>query len=140
MRHIIPLVALCAVLSGCSHNLYIVGRTNHLTGTAKVTTQVGNKGGNIVIALGGKDYKGRWIYVQTGGSLGFGSATAFSGGQTATATGTMIGLPTGGNGSIIASAADGSSLHCAFDYSEWSNTGVGACQDDKGEMYDVQIN
>jgi hypothetical protein len=52
----------------------------------------------------------------------------------------MIGLPTGGNGSVLASAPDGSALRCVFQYSEWGSTGVGVCEDNRGEMYDLQIN
>jgi hypothetical protein len=52
----------------------------------------------------------------------------------------MIGLPTGGDGSVLASAADGSTIRCAFQYSEWGSTGVGVCQDGSGETYDLQIN
>lgn len=133
-------VAAAVLLSGCAHSLYIAGRTNGLTGSAKVTAGLGKKGGDITITLGGKEFQGRWIYMQTGGSLSFGTATAYSGTQGATANGTAIGLPTGGNGSIIATASDGSTLHCVFNYSEWSSTGVGACQDNSGELYDLQIN
>jgi hypothetical protein len=52
----------------------------------------------------------------------------------------MIGLPTGGDGSILASAADGSTIRCAFQYSEWGSTGLGVCEDGSGETYDLQIN
>jgi hypothetical protein len=132
-------VLLCAAaLGGCTHNLYMQGRTNGLIGTAAVQTS-GGGGGDIAIALGGKTYNGRWVYAAMGGSITMGSATAFSGGQTATAYGSAIGMPTGGNGSILASTADGASLHCLFDYSEWTRAGSGACQDNHGEIYDLQI-
>ncbi|MGH2410846.1 MAG: hypothetical protein ACRDGS_10840 [Chloroflexota bacterium] len=130
-------IALTMLLGGCTHNVYIVG-PNGTTGTAEVTT-FGNHSGSITINLGGKAYTGRWVYAPGGGAVGFGTATAYSGGQTATATSTFVGLPTGGPGTILASAADGSTLRCAFTFSEMGRTGIGRCEDDKGEMYDLQI-
>ncbi len=118
--------------------MYLVGRTTGAKGTARVVT-AGNHSGDISIQLAGKTYTGRWVYAPGGGSIGFGTASAFSGTQSATATSTFVGLPTGGNGSVLASAPDGSTLRCAFEYSEWGSTGVGVCQDGKGEVYDLQI-
>jgi hypothetical protein len=99
----------------------------------------GRGGGPISITLGGKVFQGRWIYAESGGSVGIATSTGFSGGQTATATGTFIGLPTGGNGSVIAAAADGTTLRCAFYLSEMNLKGSGVCQDNRGETYDLQI-
>src|SRR3954466_10941325 len=133
MRAIALIIGVALLLAGCAHNIYLVGRSSGATGTAKVPG--GSNNGDITIVMAGKEYKGQWVYMQTGGSLGLASATAFSGTQSAAATGTFVGLPTGGNGNVIASAADGSALRCVFDYSEWSATGVGVCQDNKGETY-----
>lgn len=139
-RSIVPaLLMSLLILSGCGHNLYIVGRTSGATGTAHIVT-AGNHNGDISIALKGKTYVGRWVYAPGGGSVSFGTATAVSGTQSATSTGTAIGLPMGGPGSIIASAPDGSSLRCSFNYSEFGSTGIGICQDGEGETYDLQIN
>jgi hypothetical protein len=140
MQRIIVLIALSAILGGCvsSHSFYLMGRNTGAVGTGTVPAN-GHAGGPITIALGGKEYKGQWVYMEAGGSVGLSTATAFSGTQSATATGTMIGLPTGGNGSVSAAASDGSVLRCAFDFSEWNLKGVGVCQDNKGETYDLQI-
>jgi hypothetical protein len=99
----------------------------------------GHHGGPITITLGGKVFQGRWIYVQGGGSVGLETASAFSGTQSATASGMFIGLPTGGNGTVIATAADKSTLKCSFYFSEWDLKGTGVCQDNQGETYDLQI-
>ena len=48
-------------------------------------------------------------------------------------------LPTGGGGTILASAGDGSTLHCQFEYNQFGATGIGVCQDNKGVFYDLQI-
>jgi len=134
----IACITLAMLLGGCTHNVYIMG-ANGTTGTAEVTT-FGNHSGRITINLGGKVYTGRWVYAPGGGAIGLGTATASAGGQTATASSTYVGLPTGGPGTILASAPDGSTLRCAFSFSEWGHTGIGTCQDNSGQRYDLQIN
>jgi hypothetical protein len=132
--------SLLLLLGGCvtSHSFYLMGRTSGMTGSGVVPAN-GRGGGDIAISLGGKVYKGRWVYMEAGGSVGFSTTTAFSGAQSATAIGTFAALPTGGNGSISAAAPDGTVLRCAFDFSEWNLKGVGVCQDNHGEIYDLQI-
>lgn len=132
-------LALSLSLTGCSHNLYLVGRTNGTTGHAKIATRPGMGGGDVEISLGEKVYKGRWSYMESGGSLAFGTATAFLGARSATVSGTAVDLPTGGNGTILASSTDGLSLRCVFNYSEWNSSGIGECRDGAGQTYDLQI-
>lgn len=133
-------VAACLALSGCvtSHDFYLMDRQTGATGSATVPAD-GHRGGPITVALGGKEFRGRWAYMETGGTAGFGMASTSSGMRTATATGTFIGLPTGGNGTVMAAATDGSALRCVFDFSEWNLKGVGVCQDNRGAIYDLQI-
>ncbi len=137
-----PLVLLMPfALSGCitlSHDFYLMGRQTGVTGTATVPAN-GQRGGPIELTLGGKVYRGRWAYIETGGSVGMGTTSAYSGGQTAMASGVFAGLPTGGNGTVLAAASDGSALRCTFDFSEWNLKGIGVCQDNRGETYDLQI-
>src|SRR5580765_3687622 len=108
MRAVAGITILAVLLSGCvsSHSFYLLGRQSGLMGSGVVPAD-GHHGGPITITLGGKAYTGRWIYVETGGAVAIGSATAVSGTQTASATGTVIGLPTGGNGNVLASTNDG---------------------------------
>jgi len=137
----IALVVLLAVaVGGCvsSHEFYMMGRQTGAIGTASVPAN-GHHGGPITISLGGKSYVGQWAYAEMGGSVGLNTGTAVSGTQVATATGMSIGLPTGGNGNIMAAASDGSTLRCAFNFSEWDLKGIGVCEDNSGETYDLQI-
>ncbi len=133
---------IATALSACSgHNLYLVGQKTGATGRARiVTVPFQTPGGDISIVLKGKTYNGKWVYMANGGTVGLGTATAFSGVQSATATGTFIGAPVQGNGSFLATASDGSRLRCVFNYNQWSNSGVGTCEDSEGEIYDLQIN
>jgi len=89
--------------------------------------------------LGGRSYVGRWVYVSQGGGVGITTATASSGGRSATGTGTTIMAPTGGGGSIVMAAAGAPSIRCGFQYSSWSQAGAGECQDDAGASWDLQI-
>ena len=132
------LLGFSAPLAGCSHSVFIAGRTNGLAGTAKVQGSLGGAG-DFRVTLGPETYTGRWVYAPTGGAVTSGSATVFSGSQSATAYGTGVTAPMGGGGSVIANSPSGASLRCRFDYSEWTGKGIGECRDAKGEIYDLQI-
>jgi hypothetical protein len=138
MKRYLAVLCTAGFLSGCAHEMKLVDRQSGAVGTASVTT-AGNHSGSISISLNGKTYLGTWVYAPTGGALGFSDATATSGTATATGYGTMAMLPTGGGGSILATAPDGSRIHCTFQYSEFGRDGLGVCQDNKGATYDLQI-
>ncbi len=134
------LLALASILlAGCSHTLIVTGRQSAVTGQAIVTQVPGQNSGTLTLVLGGKTYSGRWLYMAGGGSVSLASATAFSGVHSATATGVGFAAPMSGNGSVILSAQDGDTLRCVFDYSQWSKTGIGECEDNHGDLYDLQI-
>ena len=129
------LVAL--TLAGCAgHTVYLVGRTTGVTAQSKFRIV---RGGDVSFKLRDEVYSGRWVYVEGGGSIGVGTATSFSGTQSVTTTGTVVGLPTGGTGSFLGASPSGATLRCSFNFSEWNLKGLGACQDSKGEAYDLQI-
>lgn len=130
---ILPLLA----LTGCGHNLYLVGRSTAKTGHARIVA-VGHSG-DVTMEVAGTQYAGRWVYMPSGGSFGVASTTAFSGGHTASAVGNFTALPTEGNGSILAAAGDGTQLRCVFAFNAMGQTGMGECQDTAGEIYDLQI-
>jgi len=140
MRRIALALVTSRLLIGCTftHEFYLVGRGTGTTGSATVPAD-GHHGGPITITLGSNVFQGRWVYVQGGGPVGVEMATVFPGTQPATASGTFIGLPSGGNGTVIATAADKTALSCSFYFSEWDLIGTGVCQDNEGETYDRQI-
>jgi hypothetical protein len=140
MRRWLSLLAVAGALSGCAinHQVMFVNRATGESGSAQVVT-AGNRGGDIQIVLAGKTYTGSWVYVANGGAIGFANGFASSGLASATATGTMLAMPTGGGGTILASAPDGSTLRCQFQYNQLGNTGIGVCQDNAGGQYDLQI-
>jgi hypothetical protein len=135
----IALLAL-GVLSGCArpYDLYLMGRSS---GDQARTTieRTAQPGGDFAVLLHGKQYVGRWVYMENAGAVTNGAATGVSGGQVATANGVALSAPRQGGGSVIAAAADGSTLHCQYTFDSWSRSGVGVCQDNRGELYDLQI-
>lgn len=106
-------------LSGCSHTLdvYLTGRASGVTAHTEVVTISNEPGGAVSLILKGKKYTGRWVYM----------------------SGDPFAPPGAGTGTMNLTAPDGSSLHCMYQYSEWSQSGVGVCQGSDGEIYDVQI-
>jgi len=119
--------------------LTLVNRTTGETGSSTVETGIGSRGGDIQIALAGKTYSGTWVYMSNGGALGFSNGYTTGGLATATTVGTVAALPTSGGGTILASAGDGSTLRCQFQYNQYGASGLGVCQDNKGVSYDLQI-
>lgn len=132
MRTTTILFALVSLLSGCAHNLTLVGREGGLRGTGTAPASWGNSG-RLSIDLADKTYSGKWVLAS--GSTG-GLLTTY--GAAGVSTGTVVAAGTG-VGNALLSAEDGSTLRCEFTYSEWSSTGIGICQDGAGKIYDLQI-
>ena len=135
------LIAVGLALGGCSRtlNMHLAARSSGSHADTSIVAVAGHPSGEMVLQLNGKTYSGRWVYMSGPGSVSIGAATVFSGLRTAAATGTAIGMPMQGGGSASLSAPDGSTLRCSYDYSAISKSGVGICQDSKGEFYDLQI-
>lgn len=130
-KHVLAVAAVSLLVAGCNHNLYMVGRTNGASGKAVLQTVPGHPSGDMTIAVGSKVYSGTWVFKNGGGIVGVGAV----GGS----VGSVVGSNSSGNGSMLLSAADGSTLRCSFDYDTLSATGLGVCQDSAGEFYDLQI-
>lgn len=131
------ITGLCLAAAACQRGIYIQNRSSGESGHATVSVMIGHPSGDITVTIGSKTYTGRWVYVSGGGTMTFASVFSPKGGVV---SGTAIGLPMQGNGSIIASSPDGSSLRCLFTYSSLSSSGLGGCQDSNGTVYDLQIN
>lgn len=78
----------------------------------------------VTINLNHKVYKGTFAYVER--------ASPFAG---VAAEGAAL-----SDGNLIATAKDGSTLHCDFSFSGWNGSGMGECQDDDKNKYDLQLN
>jgi hypothetical protein len=128
---------LCLTLNGCAHNLDLISRTGGPNGSG--TAQ--ELGKQITINLDGKQYKGTYIY--DGGAVistnSTATARAYSGSRSATAYGTGVSntyIPGTGNGRILATSGS-DSIRCDFNYGK--GTGIGYCQDNAGNEFDLLI-
>jgi hypothetical protein len=142
MRFLLPAtLAVALMLGGCArhYDVYMMGRSSAGQARTTITVNTGHPNGDFTILLHGKQYVGRWIYVAGGGSVTVGMATGVSAGQVAMANGMAISAPTQGDGSVLASAPDGSTLHCRYSFHSWTRSGVGICQDNDGGIFDLQI-
>ena len=120
---------LSTLLSGCvsSHTVYFMGRKSAATASTTVSGTPGQNGGPINVTLKGRTYSGHWVYVQSGGAIGFGTATASSKRKQCNCIGNDVQpLRLKAADQFSASAPDGSSLHaCAFNYNEMEQDGSG---------------
>lgn len=136
------ILAAVLLVSGCSHQVTLMERGGTMMGSGTVPGTLMNSGA-IKINLAGEEYDGRWV-LSKGGSFNLASmsGTAYGPGGvgSATAVGSGVNMNASGNGNILARSAAGKGLRCVFDYSGFSRTGIGLCQDDDGRLYDMQIN
>jgi hypothetical protein len=127
-------------MAGCAseHALTLVPRDGGPIGQGALPPAIWNSG-DLSVRLDDQTYTGQWTYVPQGGGLMLMSGIAAGGGATAVGTGTGMMMPSGGNGLATLNGANGASLSCQFQYSDWSRTGVGLCQRDNGGIYDLHI-
>jgi hypothetical protein len=134
----VMVVVISLLIGGCSHRLSLIPRHGGLNGEG-IAEEAGKK---VTITLNGKTYTGQYVYGDGGVAFTntFGNATAYSGVGTATAYGSSFSttyVPGSGNGRILATSTDGDAIRCEFQYS--SGGGLGVCEDNAGELYDLQI-
>ncbi len=129
-------------LAGCAstYDLKVMPRDSGkiYTGTAQDT---GSGEGAISISIEGKTYNGTWTETQPGTTTayvmgGFGWGRRGFGGLGSFVT---IDNPQGGEAKALLTASDGSGLRCDFKSGAERRVGGGACKDDRGREYDVQL-
>ena len=130
------LFLLLIFLTACAHQLELYSRNGGINGTG-IAQEAGKQ---ITINLDGRVYTGTYTY--DGGktiiSNAYGTATAYSGKSSATAYGNYTNtsyVPGSGLGRLFAHSQDGKSLRCEFSYSEGS--GIGVCEDNENNSYDL---
>lgn len=132
------------LMAACQHPhpIQIMARDSSQTG-AGVAHEEGSGTGPISLTIGTDTYTGRWAIGSTGTTLGFGTSSGVAFAGTAMATGFGTGTTVASTGQITATAlltAPGhKSMRCQLQYSEWTMSGTGVCQDGGGRLYDVII-
>lgn len=142
-------LALLLTLTGCAHQLDLISRTNSGNGSGKAE-EMGKK---VTVFLKNKMYVGTYVYdglkvITTTASSNTNStatSTAISGKRIVTANGqgnsnttayATTYIPGSGNGSFVATSGD-DTIRCDFNYKD--GTGIGYCQNNSGEEYDLII-
>ena len=108
---VIALPALLAV-TGCTRTFYFVGRSSGVTATA--TVPAGHPSNAISVTLADETYTGRYAVVAEGGSIGFGNVLCHVRHSQRHRDGHVHCAADPRNGTIIASAADGSTIDCVL--------------------------
>lgn len=120
------LLIILVLISGCAHNLTLMARDSNTTGAGVAEGSLFGSTGMMEIKIKETTYNGKYVF-SSGGSAGvFGGTTIIMG-------------DVAGNGNAFLASVSGETLRCKFDYSEWTNTGIGACKDGEGTIYDLQI-
>lgn len=132
MRRSILLFLVVGLFSGCAHNITLMARESTEMGTGVAAATLGNSG-TLEIQIRDDLYKGKWVYA-SGGSIGLLNTYGAN-----PSTGTVVGVSGSGVGNALLRSESGKSLRCEFNYSEWTSTGTGICQDGEGRLYDMQI-
>jgi hypothetical protein len=138
----IVILAVAGSLMGCTryYDVNVMGQASAIQGQTTIAVTTGHPSGEFSLQLNtGKHYHGRWIYVATGGSVSFGTATVISRTRYATANMTGFDVPTEGGGSVVATAEDGSTLNCHYVFNAMTRSGMGTCQENGGPLMDMQI-
>lgn len=134
------------LLSGCSAQLTFIDRADgkKYSGATGATSM--RKSGDVTADIAGQAYAGEWIYVPNGGGFALATGTAnatafgsagFASGFGSTSSTTAL-LPTQGNG-LITLRNEANAIRCVYNFNEWGNTGVGACERTDGRVYDLMI-
>ncbi len=139
---IVPLAVAALLLGGCAttYDMSVMPRDSGRMYSG-IATDNGNGEGRVTIDVDGKTYSGQWVALSpdranawvTGG-FGFGRGRFGFGGF---GTSVLIDNPYGQESKALLTAQDGSGMRC--DLRTGQGYGGGACRDDRGREYDVQL-
>lgn len=125
-------------LTGCAHQLELYSRN----GLPKGSGTAQELGKQVTFNVKGSTYKG--IYTHDGGksvlNITNASATAYSGNKSARVYGSSNSttyIPGSGQGRVFAHSDNNDSIRCEFEYR--SGSGIGVCQDNDDNLFDLII-
>ncbi|MCH1984832.1 hypothetical protein [Achromobacter xylosoxidans] len=130
------LFATCISLAGCTtYDMTLMSQKSGAMGKGQAKAN----GTTATIELNGKTYSGPFFYRSDATYSVPSISLADNLPPPMEAKREKLGF-VGGNGSVFAKAADGSGLRCLFALNPRLQMGSGACLDDAGMTYDMQIN
>ena len=130
---------LFAFLSACSEpEVRIMSRSSGQVGTGVVLNTTAGNSGPIEIDVQGETYSGTWVAVRDSGSIGYGLFKTYApSGLGGTAT--TFAMSTSGLATALLRSNKGNTLRCDVRYDAMSVTGIGVCQKQNGEVFDLQV-
>ena len=138
MKHLILLLVIFFIFTGCSAKLKFLDQQNGNTYYGRTGSTMTSKGiMNAVIE--NEHYTGEWIYSASGGGFTIGSMQVVGTNGVANAFGTATTAPMSGNGLITMKGDKGGYIRCVYNFSEWSDIGSGQCRRNDGKLFDVVI-
>jgi hypothetical protein len=138
MKRVLVL-ALAALLAGCttSYALTLMPRTSGQIYTGEATGQTGGEM-QLSVTIGERSYRGTWVVSDPGPTTGFVVGGIFGSRRSGIGTSVVLDNPQGTEAKALLRSADGRGLRCDFK-GVTGAAGSGACQDDGGLVYDVQL-
>jgi hypothetical protein len=136
-RALLP--ALAALLCGCttSYSLTLMPRTS---GQIHYGEASGRTGGEmqVSVVIGERTYRGDWVVADSAPTTGFVVGGVFGSRRSGIGTSVVIDNSPGTEAKALLRSDDGRGLRCDFKGVSGA-AGSGACTDDQGLVYDVQL-
>jgi hypothetical protein len=133
-------LALAALLAGCASNysLTLMPRDSGQQYFGEAASAGGDEA-DVSIVIGTRTYKGTWVVTRPPPSTAVGVGGTFGPYWRGMGTTVVIDTQAGTDAKALLRADDGSGLRCDFRGVHGAGSGGGTCQDDQGQVYDVQI-
>lgn len=131
--------AAAALLAGCT-TTYALTLMPRDSGQLYYGEATGQTGGEIRlrVSIGERSYEGTWVVSDPGPSAGFVVGGVFGGRRSGVGTSVIVDNPLGSEAKALLRSDDGRGLRCDFK-GVTGAAGSGACTDDQGLVYDVQL-
>ncbi|HEX6004549.1 MAG TPA: hypothetical protein VFZ14_11200 [Burkholderiales bacterium] len=133
-------IALATLLAGCASNysLTLMPRDSGQQFFGEAVSTGGDEA-DVSIVIGERTYKGTWVVSRPPPTTGFAIGGAFGSYGRGMGTTVVVDAQAGTDAKALLRAGDGSGLRCDFKGVHGAGGGGGTCQDDTGQVYDVQL-
>lgn len=138
----INIILITFLLTSCAASLKFIDQQTGDMYYGKTDSTLGSNG-KMTAEIENEIYQGDWTYSASGGSFTLGTSSAFATGTAGSAsaygTSTAVSAPMSGGGLITMKGNKGGYVRCVFNFSEFSNTGIGQCLRNDGKQFDITI-
>lgn len=117
----------------------MMSRETGATGTGVLENVAFGNSGPMNVSFKNQKFTGQWVAVRNPGSSSFGLLSTYGIGGFGVGTGTSVTQSDSGYGTALLSSKTGDSMRCEFRYSLVTITATGVCQQQDGEIFDLQV-